>query len=135
MRQVDPMDQRTEEQIREALPLYALGLLEGDEERSVTDHLESGCKDCARELRGLREVVGAIPYALPTTVKPHPRVRERLLATIAAQAPKAPAPKPSKSGIEQPLPGIFVLKKDAGEWRRTPWTGVTYKLLFVDKET
>lgn len=124
------MDQRTEEQIREALPLYALGLLEGDEARTVAEHLDSGCDACTRELRGLREVAGELPYAL-RSVKPHPRVREKLLASIVAPEP----PKRAKSPLEQPLPGIFVLKKDAADWRKTPYEGVTYKLLYVDKET
>lgn len=130
------MEQRTEEQIREALPLYALGLLEGDEARAIAEHLESGCHECARELRGLREVAGEIPYAL-RSMKPHVRVREKLLQTIAFEQPTAAAerPKRAKGRLEQPLPGIFVLKEDAAEWRPTPYPGVTYKLLYTDKET
>jgi anti-sigma factor ChrR (cupin superfamily) len=134
MPQVDDMDQRTEEQIREALPLYALGLLEADEARTIAEHIDGGCDECARELRGLREVAGEIPYML-RSVKPHARVRDRLLASIAGDAPVPERPKRPKGGLEQPLPGVFVLKQDAGEWRSTPYTGITYKLLYFDKET
>src|SRR5690242_14531519 len=133
MRQAEPMDQRTEEQIREVLPLYALGLLAADEARTVDDHLDGGCEACARELRGLREVAGEIPYGYKT-VKPHPRVREKLLASITEKQPGAQVRK-QKPGLEQPLPGVFVLKKDCGEWKTTPYEGVTVKILYFDKAT
>lgn len=127
------MDRRTEEQIREALPLYALGLLDSDEARTVTEHLESGCEACVRELKELREVAGEVPYAYHA-VKPHPRVREKLLASIAGPQSASAAPK-VKPGLEQPLPGVFVLKRDAGEWKSTPYEGVTVKILYFDKAT
>jgi predicted ChrR family anti-sigma factor len=132
---MDLMDARTEEQIREALPLYALGLLDGDEERAVSEHLKSGCKGCARELRGLREVAGELPSAM-RSVKPHPRVREKLLAAITAdERPPQPEKLRPKAGVDEPLPGVFVMKQGAGEWRSTPFPGVTFKLLYVDRET
>lgn len=121
----DMMGDRKEEQIRDVLPLYALGLLDAEEARLVDEHLLTGCAACAHELREFREVAGQIPYAF-RSVTPPPRVREKLLASIT--------PK-SNTSLEQPLPGIFVLKKDAGDWRKTPFAGVTYKLLYFDKES
>jgi len=112
----------------EALPLYALGLLEPDDAHTVEAHLAGGCELCAAELISLRETAAEIPYAF-SGPSPSPGLKEKIMARIAAPAPQ------KGFGAEEKLPGIFVIKKAAGKWKKTPWPGVSYKTLFVDPKT
>lgn len=107
--------------------MYALGLLEQDDARIVEAHLASGCLVCAAELRMLQETVGEIPYAF-LGPSPDAGLKAKILARIAA-------PAQNIAGLEEALPGIFVLRKTAGQWKQTPWPGVTYKTLFMDPQT
>jgi predicted ChrR family anti-sigma factor len=112
------------DEFAELLTCYAFGLLDEDEAKRVGEHL-SQCSACAAELAALRETAADVPYALPD-LNPHPRVRERVLAGLNGQ---------QRSSLEQPLPGVFVLRQSQQKWRKTPYEGVEYKILYVDKET
>lgn len=109
---------------QELLVLHAFALLEPAERDDVEMHLRS-CGECAAELAGYSEVLAGIAESGALS---HPRdeVRAALLTKIST---------PPAQGVEQPLPGMFVLREDAAPWRRTPFPGVTFKLLYVDPET
>ena len=47
MPRAETMQPRKEEEIRDVLPLYALGLADADEALAVDEHLLAGCADCA----------------------------------------------------------------------------------------
>ncbi len=49
---------------RESTGLYVLGALSPDERVAFEAHL-SGCESCAAEVRTLRTVADALPYAAP----------------------------------------------------------------------
>ncbi|HYZ85646.1 MAG TPA: cupin domain-containing protein [Bryobacteraceae bacterium] len=102
------------------LALYAFDLLEGTEALEMRQHLDSGCSICEAELIALRETAAAIPEADP--VSPPDSVRERLLREIS---------KP----LQEPLPGIFVVKPDRIDWRQTRFPGVSVKRLYVNEAT
>lgn len=48
------------EQLKELLPLEAMGRLEGEEAREMSAHLHAGCDECEGELRSFRETLAAM---------------------------------------------------------------------------
>jgi predicted ChrR family anti-sigma factor len=105
----------------ETLTLYAVGLAEADQVRLIDDHL-SACNSCRTELRSFQEAAASLAYALPD-VNPPARVRERVLSNVG-ESRKAP--------LEQPMPGVFVLREPQQRWRDTPYPGVQVKILYAD---
>jgi anti-sigma-K factor RskA len=63
---------------------YALDALTEEERRAADEHLAQ-CPKCTRALQQLRSVVELFPLTVPP-VEPSPRVKERILARIEAQA-------------------------------------------------
>jgi putative transcriptional regulator len=66
--------------VRELLPLYALGILEGDEV-SVVERAVAGDAELAAELASYQQTAGAIG-AVIQPVQPSPEVEARLLAAV-----------------------------------------------------
>jgi len=77
----------THDQIREDLPLFALGSLDAEERRAVEQHLAAGCAECERELGAWGEVVGSI--ALKDAPAAAPRLKEKLLERAGAAPRRA----------------------------------------------
>jgi anti-sigma-K factor RskA len=75
------------EQIAENLPLYALGELEGEERRSIEQHLE-GCADCRNELEQLRGDFAMLAFSV-SGPEPPIRSRQRLMSAIAKEPRRA----------------------------------------------
>jgi hypothetical protein len=78
---------------REEYHLWTLGLLEGPEAELIRTHLSDGCQSCTEEIRASLEfwaLFGATA-GLDQDSAPSPRVRARLLESIASG--HAPAPK------------------------------------------
>ena len=73
----------THEELRDALPAFALGALESDERREVAAHV-AGCTDCAAELSALGRVVDSIGLEAPP-VSPPASLRDRVLARVEAE--------------------------------------------------
>jgi anti-sigma factor ChrR (cupin superfamily) len=115
-----PHPQLTDD-LREELALYAFGLLEGELQVRMKDHLTAGCAVCNSEYHALTALVGELPKALDKTAPP-PHVKERLLARVRASD-------------DQPRPGIFVLRHDARAWKPTAAPGVSYAQLYRDSAT
>jgi quercetin dioxygenase-like cupin family protein len=105
------------DELREWALLYSLGLLDPDMASGFQQHLQTGCAVCQSELREFQEATAQAVYALPEAA-PHPRVREKLLSQVGGGRP-----------------GRTVLRSDEGEWKATPFPGVTSKLLFFDRQT
>src|SRR5689334_22726169 len=110
----------------DALPLYVFGLLTQEEARAVDAHLASGCAECREELSALEGTAGELPHSLEA-VKPHARVKEKLMSAIAEP--------PRRSPYEEVTPGIFVQTAERQRWRKTPFKGVEFKILYVDPIT
>jgi len=86
---------------------WVLGALPEDEERRFRDHL-AGCEICRREVAELQMVVDTLPLAA-VQVAPPPRLKERLMAAVQAEAdvlaaagPEADvaATRPAEAGAE-----------------------------------
>lgn len=84
----------THEQIADDLALYALGTLEGDERAAVETHLRD-CSACRNELERLRGDAALLAFSA-SGARPPARSRDRLLAAVAREAKRAPAPAPRK---------------------------------------
>ena len=83
------------EHVDELLALYALGGLEADELKAVTDHL-AVCAVCQAEAQRQTALVAALAASVPPRA-PNPRLRAQVLAQIST-APAAPVtarPRPA----------------------------------------
>jgi anti-sigma-K factor RskA len=81
-------------EIKQLLPLAALGQITPDEERELEDHLR-GCDECPAELQAYREVAAAIPLA-EEPLSPHDRIWARLEARLAAERHDTSAAGPAE---------------------------------------
>ena len=108
--------------------LYALGALEEDEAREFEEHLAAGCAACAAELREFETVARDLCLAAPEA-EPPAGVRARLLALVSEE----------RGGTGPNLPGddasgFLVLRAGEGRWHPTDDAGVSFKLLYADRE-
>jgi anti-sigma factor RsiW len=71
---------------------YALDALEESEVRAFEEHL-AACTRCQGELAGMRKAVEELPAAQP--VAPSPELKQRVMATIRAEAAEQTRPKPT----------------------------------------
>jgi anti-sigma factor ChrR (cupin superfamily) len=118
--------------------LYALGTLEGEEARAFEAHIEGGCDACAAELREFESVVGSLGLAAPDA-EPPARARESLLERLAAGDGSELKDKegagteadPSRSLCGE---GFLVVRAGEGQWLPTGDAGVSFKLLYTDRE-
>ena len=125
--------------------LYALGALEGEEARAFEAHLSEGCDACASELRGFESVVGSLGLAAQEA-EPPASARASLLERLAArsdsdsgdaetsaaeESASAGAPEDSRSLCGE---GFLVVRAGEGQWLPTGDAGVSFKLLYTDRE-
>jgi len=81
--------------VREQLPAYAIGALDGGERAAVESHLR-GCVTCAAELATMRPVASALAQIVPQH-DPPAALRARVLAAAAARESAAPRRSPAAS--------------------------------------
>ena len=144
-----------DEELEGQAALYALGALDAEEARAFESHLEGGCAACEAELREFESVVADLAFAAPAA-EPPAGVRSRLLALASEErGQNARAETETRLTGEEDGPGrvaatveessrapqqtdggagFLVVRAGEGEWRETPDPGVTFKLLFVDRE-
>ncbi len=120
--------------------LYALGALDSEEAREFEGHLAAGCEACAAGLREFEAVAGGLCLAAPEAAPPA-GVRARLLALVSGARGNsgADASQGDVRGVEpnfarDAAPGFLVVRAGEGRWRPTDDAGVTFKLLFADRE-
>ncbi len=73
------------------------------------------------EEREFPELAAEFGLSLPLLAPPA-ALKEKLMAAVR-QTPLNPAP------------GVFVIPARGGDWKSTPWPGVSYKRLFHDRDT
>lgn len=122
--------------------LYALGALEGDEAREFEEHMAAGCAACAAELREFETVAGDLGVAA-LEAEPPAGVRARLLALVSEGGGGGESGADVSQGetrgdvptlFGDGAPGFLVLRAGEGEWRPTGDGGVSFKLLYADRE-
>lgn len=75
------MSEMNEQQIRDLLPAYALGILEEQEVSLIHSHL-TDCQQCRAELADYQHVAELLPLASPQS-DPDPELKEKLMERIA----------------------------------------------------
>jgi anti-sigma-K factor RskA len=113
------------EQFADDLSLYAIGALEGDERRTLEEHLQQ-CPACRQELEKLRGDVALLALSV-SGPKPPSRSRERLMTAIKKEPRRIPVTATRKSWwrpVEWALAAavvivIFLLARRNGDLRQT----------------
>jgi len=132
----------THDELEGQAALYALGVLEEVEAREFESHLSEGCEVCDAELREFEKVVAGLALAAPRA-EPPADARTRLLALVSEEgAPEAAetnvveskSTNVVESKSKRDARGFLVVRADEGEWVETNDEGVSYKLLFADRE-
>ncbi|HKG15608.1 MAG TPA: cupin domain-containing protein [Pyrinomonadaceae bacterium] len=126
--------------------LYALGALEGEEARAFEAHLEEGCGACASELREFGSVVGGLGLAAPEA-EPPGNARARLLERLAAGGDSVSSVEGAPESIDTGGAGaeadsshslcdegFLVVRAGEGRWLPAGDAGVSFKLLYTDRE-
>jgi Anti-sigma-K factor rskA len=103
---------------RDDLAAYALGAVEGREERDIAKHIE-GCERCEAEMRERLAPAVAVLAESVEQVEPPPELRQSLLATVREEAAveagaEAPARRPARrAGLKgfllRPATGLAVV--------------------------
>jgi len=101
------------EQLRDELPLYAVGALSGEESERLKRHL-AGCHACREELLGLQEAAAQIAMAVEP-VAPPARLRGQLLARLEG-AESQRSESPARAGDRRPTRRLGAL----GAWFWAP---------------
>lgn len=143
-----------EEELQGQAALYALGALDAEEARAFESHLAEGCAACEAELREFESVVADLAFAAPAS-EPPAGMRARLLALVSEEQGRnahageqtrpadeeATADKKAAAEVEAARAarqmggaGFLVVRAGEGVWRATADDGVSYKLLFFDRE-
>jgi mannose-6-phosphate isomerase-like protein (cupin superfamily) len=84
--------------------LYALGALPADEAEKFRRRLGAGCSLCQGLVEDCERAVAMLPLAAPE-VEPPPRLRARLMKSIAADAPLLVRPEDT-AWTDAPAPGV-----------------------------
>lgn len=113
-----PMHTEVNEEIRSTAALYCAGALAAAEARAFEEHMAE-CAVCRGEAEAFGEAADLLAESVPQVPAP-PSLRERLLGRVA---------KPDRDS------GLQVKRANEGKWRATPFPGVTFKLLHLDRET
>lgn len=117
MKKPDPVSP----EIRDFAVLYSAGLLDEEEARVFEAWLRGSNEAATAELQAFQETAAQLSFALPEE-KPDRELRTRLLERIRAEE-------------SEPIPGIHVKRTSSEGFRPTPYPGVTYKPLYVDRAT
>src|SRR5882757_9262889 len=88
----------THDELRELVPIYALDVLDGDEELEVRSHLEA-CQPCRMLLESHVQAAASLAL-IAEPVTPPPALRARLMTAVASspQAPPVPPAVPLRPG-------------------------------------
>lgn len=112
------------EALRERALLYAMGAM-GEREREEFERLlATGNEEATAEVAAWQASLEAVVDGAPGV--PGPGLKERLMGSIG---------KRRGDGFERFGETMEYLRQGRGKWHRTPFEGVTYQLLHLERET
>jgi len=106
------------QEIIESLPWYVNGTLDQAERAAVTQHLASGCDECAREVKSLTAIQKVVKAAGEEAPEPSPFLLNRALAEIEDYE-RTRAQEQSRQAKTAPSPSLFDRLRE-GWWPKTP---------------
>jgi anti-sigma-K factor RskA len=101
------------DQFRDLIEAYAIGLLDAAERVEVEAHLASGCAECVKSLEEARWLVSQLAYLAPNA-EPSDMLKGRLLQTVRGEAASGATPAS--------------VRRTAVPW--SLWAGVVALLIF-----
>jgi hypothetical protein len=107
------------QEIIESLPWYVNGTLDQAERAAVTQHLASGCDECAREVKSLRALHKAVKNAGDEAPEPSPFLLNRALAEIEDYE-RTRAQEQSRQAAKAPASSSFANRLRESWWPKTP---------------
>ncbi|HXG95048.1 MAG TPA: cupin domain-containing protein [Blastocatellia bacterium] len=116
------------DEMTEMAALYALGALSQHEAKTFEEHLAEGCDACREELESFEMTLEALSYET-VEAKPSLKVRDDLLSRINVEEASAQSVDGQASSDE-----FVSIHADGGQWVQA-CEGVSFKLLFVDKQS
>jgi anti-sigma-K factor RskA len=127
------------EELKDLLPLYALGGLDAESAAEVERHIAEPCPECAAELREWHEVAGVLPLGV-APAGPDAAMKERLMAQVRHDVPVEAAPSSVREWwswqMAAPLAtAALVLLVLAGVWYRALQRGGTAEIARIEALT
>ncbi|HEX6487718.1 MAG TPA: anti-sigma factor [Candidatus Dormibacteraeota bacterium] len=117
------------ELLEESVAGYLLGAADPAEAQTARAHIEA-CASCRELAARLSRAVGALPLAVEE-VQPPSRLRERILAAAAVEAPTPAAPASRNLARPRLLRPDFTSKLEVQRWRWLPQAAAAVALLAV----
>ncbi|MEW5977274.1 MAG: cupin domain-containing protein [Acidobacteriota bacterium] len=111
--------------------LYALGVLEEEQQSAFESHLQQGCSLCQNELRQFRKVTNHLGLSSPSQ-SPSERVKEALMRLIAQEPPVSSVRGLPAEAIVLQEPGILALQSNSMDWQELAGGAFQVKELFRD---
>jgi hypothetical protein len=107
------------QEIIESLPWYVNGTLDQAERAAVTQHLATGCDECAREVKSLRALHKAVKAAGDEAPEPSPFLLNRALAEIEDYE-RTRAQDQSRQTAKAPASSSLANRLRESWWPKTP---------------
>lgn len=127
------MTSRKSNNFCQLVPLYVLGVLDGDELVLFKNHLAQGCSSCTEELKKYQSVVDQLSFTA-TDITPPPSIRASLLQQIKNESLRKPENRKIKTKAENIESGLtFIKATDDHLWNEIQ-PGIWLKPLFMYKK-
>lgn len=130
---MDPLRQPHHHDLQELASLYVLGLLEPAAQHAFEDLLRSAHPAALAALRSHSNAAAELALSQASAQPPaalKARLLDRIRSTPQANSPSTPQARPQAS----PQAALGAIRAHEGKWRETGLPGVTFKVLFHDRE-
>ena len=124
---------RHDDAFADQVELYVLGTLSEQERIEFENHLASGCAQCEQQLATCLKVAEAMLRLIPPAAPPA-EFRAQLMARVEQACAAESEQRPGAETGPLADSGAHVLRAGQGEWTDTPYSGVQFRMLFVDRQ-
>ncbi|ETX00248.1 MAG: hypothetical protein ETSY2_39450 [Candidatus Entotheonella gemina] len=112
------------EEPQDTMALYALGALDAEESKSITERLQAGDEASAGELQQAENLIALMGHLAPA-VSPPASLKDRLMVRIQNELPPPPSPSAIRAGLDL----------ESLDWVPSDWPGVNVHWLRQDEAT